>query len=289
MKDLFNIFRSNEVVEVDDLADYQVELIDTEDPYPAAMAVTALTLYQLEHGYDRGRFQMIQWALSSRCADVVQVRAMIGLLLICSRQNIKDEWVLEQMAELLSYHNELAYESWYAILTTFKQSVYDPNYAIVKSLYNVPPFTEEPQFYFEPFDRGVVENLDDFEWKISEMFFRTLNVCDSDMYCLMLFLKQFLPAIAKQLKDEDIDIDSLDNIEIKFQQMMMISNGKDHLQPREEELSEIENYVQQLYRFITLSRHTPLRLSENMQQLRHTMIDRMIVVGIDRKSEIDGI
>ena len=83
MKDLFHIFRTNEAVEVEDLADFQVILLDAEQPTQAAMAITALTLYQLEHGYDRGRFQMLLWAMSRHCAEVVRARALVGLLLIC--------------------------------------------------------------------------------------------------------------------------------------------------------------------------------------------------------------
>lgn len=289
MKDLFTIFRANETVEVEDLADYQVALIDTEDPVQAAHAVTAITLYQLEHGYDRGRFQMLQWALSNRCADIIQARAMVGLLLICARFDLRDEWVLEQMADVLSYHDEFAYDAWLSILRTTKPEKYDPNFEIIKSLYNVSPFTEDPTLFFEPFDRGVVENLDDYEWKLTELFFHTLNSCDSDMYVLLIFLKQFLPSIAHQLKSDDIDIEALDYVDIKFQQMMMISNGKDHLQVREEELTETENYVQQLYRFIRLSHFTHLQASASMDVLRKTMIDRMIVVGAERKAEVENI
>ena len=79
MKDLFDIFRTREAVEVEDLADYQVILLDTEQPTQAAMAITALTLYQLEHGYDRGRFQMLLWAMSKHCANVLPISASIGI------------------------------------------------------------------------------------------------------------------------------------------------------------------------------------------------------------------
>ena len=289
LKDLFDIFRKSEIIEVEDLADYQVALLDTEEPMQAAGAVTALTLYQLEHGYDRGRFQMIQWAMSTRCADIIQARAIVGLLLICARQKIRDPWVLEQMADVLSYHNEFAYEAWIAILQSTKPEQYDPNFEVVKALYDTQLFANHPNMYFELFDRGVVEELDDFEWKLAEMFFKTMNLCDSDMFAIMLLLKQYMPAIANQLKEEDIDLDALDNVDIKFQQMMMISNGKSQLQPLGEELTETENYVQQLYRFMKLSKSTPLRVSDSMAALRNTMIDRMIAVGIERQKELENL
>ena len=289
MKDLFDIFHHAETIEVDDLADYQVALLDTEEPMQAADAVTALTLYQLEHGFDRGRFQMLQWAMSSRCADIVQARAIVGLLLICARLNIDDRWVLEQMADVLSYNDEFAYEAWVAILQSTKPERYDPNLELVKALYNTDTFLKNPKMFFEPFDRGVIEELDDYEWKLVELFFKTMNLCDSDMYALLQLLVQYLPAIANQLRNEEIDIDDLEYMDIKFQQLVSISNGRNHLQVRQEELTETENYVQQLYRFISLSRQTPLRVSEKKDDLRRTMIDRMVVVGAERKAEVEGI
>ena len=289
MKDLFHIFQKNEAVEVEDLADFQVILLDKEQPTQAAMAITALTLYQLEHGFDRGRFQMLLWAMSKHCADEVRVRAMVGLLLICGRMNVTDNWALEQMAELLSYEHELAFDAWCAILQTGKPETYDPNFEMVRPLYGTQAFTEAPELFFEPFERGKLEDLDDFEWKLVELFFKAMNVCDSDKYALLLVLKQYLPVIVQQLSEQDIDIDSLEHINLNFQQMMMISNGQHKLQRRDEELTHEENYVQQLYRFIRLSRHTPLRLSEDINELRKTMIDKMVVVGAERRKVLEEL
>lgn len=289
MKDLFHIFRTTEAVEVEDLADYQVILLDTEQPTQAAMAITALTLYQLEHGFDRGRFQMLLWATSRNCADNVRARAIVGLLLVCARLNVTDQWALEQMAELLSYESETAFEAWCAILQTAKPEEYDQNFAMVKPLYNSQPFTNSPELFFEPFERGKVEDLDDFEWRVVDLFFDAMNVCDSDKYALLLVLKQYLPMIVQQLKEQDIDLDSLEYVDLNFQRMMMISNGKHMLQKRDTELTTVENYVQQLYRFIRLSRHTPLRVTENMGELRKTMIDKMVVVGAAQIAAISAI
>lgn len=291
MKDLFHIFRTNEAVEVEDLADYQVILLDTAQPKQAAMAITALTIYQLEHGFDRGRFQMMLWAMSRNCPEEVRVRAIVGLLLICGRLSVKDPWALEKMADLLSYDSELAFEAWQAILRTAKPEVYDPNLEMVKQLYNVPQFNNAPELYFEPFVRGHIEDLDDYEWKMTELFFHALNVCDSDKYALLLVLKQYLPAIVQQLKEQDIDLDSLEFVGMNFQQLLLMSNGSgsQHLQKRALELTPVDNYVQQLYRFIRLSRHTPLRLTENISELRNTMIDRMVVVGAAQIAQIESI
>jgi hypothetical protein len=289
MKDLFDIFRTREAVEVEDLADYQVILLDTEQPTQAAMAITALTLYQLEHGYDRGRFQMLLWAMSKHCANVVRARAIVGLLLVCARLNVTDEWALEQMAELLSFESELAFDAWVAILQTGKPKVYDPNLEMVKPIYGMQPFTKAPELFFEPFEREQLGEMDEFEWRLADMFFETMNVCDSDKYALLVILKQYLPVIVEQLREQEIDLEQLEYVDINFQKMMMISNGKNQLQRRDAELTEVENYVQQLYRYIRLSRHTPLRLTENLSELRNTMIDRMVVVGKEKRDEIENI
>lgn len=289
MKDLFNIFQKSEAVEVEDLADFQVILLDTEEPTQAAMAITALTLYQLEHGYDRGRFQMLLWAMSKHCADEVRVRAMVGLLLICGRLNVKDDWALDQMAELLSYEHELAFDAWCAILQTGKPEVYDPNFEMVRPIYGVPPFSNSPELFFQPFERGKVEDLDDYEWKLVELFFQAMNVCDSDKYALLIILKRYLPAIVQHLQSEDIDIDQLEYIDMNFQQMMIITNGKNKLQRNTRELSPAEQYVQQLYRFLMLSHQTPVRISENISDLRKTIIDRMVVVGTAQIATIEAI
>lgn len=291
MKDLFHIFRTNEAVEVEDLADYQVILLDTEQPTQAAMAITALTLYQLEHGFDRGRFQMLLWAMSRHCPEVVRARAIIGLLLVCGRLNVTDPWALEQMAELLSYDSDMAYEAWCAILQTAKPEVYDTNLEMVKHFYSMPPFSNSPELFFQPFERGQVEDLDDYEWKMVQLFFRTMNVCDCDKYAMLFLLRQYLPTIVEQLKEQEIDIDSLELIDINIQQVMMIAQGKTNarLPRRTKELTPVENYVQELYRFIRLSSHTPLRLTENIGDLRNTMIDRMVVVGAERRKQIDNI
>lgn len=292
LKDLFHIFRTNDAVEVEDLADFQVILLDKEQPTQAAMAITALTIYQLEHGFDRGRFQMLLWAMSRHCPDEVRVRAIVGLLLICGRLDVKDSWALEQMAELLSYdNNNMAFEAWQAILRTAKPDVYDPNFEMLKPIYNQEPFTNAPELYFEPFERGKIENLDDYEWKMAELFFRTMNVCDSDKYALLLALRSYLPAIVQNLKEQDIDIDALEFVGINFQQIMMMGQGtgKRQLQKRAAELTPVESYVQQLYRFIRLSRHTPLRLTEHIEDLRKTMIDRMVVVGAAQIAQIEAI
>ena len=289
MKDLFNIFRTNEAVEVEDLADFQVILLDTDDSLPAAMAITALTLYQLEHGYDRGRFQMMLWAMSKHCPMEVRIRAMVGLLLICGWLDVKDSWALDQMAELLSYEYDLAFDAWRAILQTAKPDKYDPNYVMVSPLYGTPPFTESPELFFEPFERGRVENLDDYEWKVMELFYEAMNLCDSDKYALLLILQRYMPAIVEQLKEQDIDIDSLEEVSINFQKLVMFSNGNHKLQRLAYELSPPEQYVQQLYRFINLSRHTPLRWSVDMQALRQTMIDKMVVVGSAQIAAVEAI
>lgn len=290
MKDLFHIFRTNDAVEVEDLADYQVILLDTEQPTQAAMAITALTLYQLEHGFDRGRFQMLLWAMSRSCPEEVRVRAIVGLLLICGRLKVMDSWALEKMADLLSYDSELAFEAWQAILRTSKPAVYDPNLEMVKQLYNSPQFANAPELYFEPFVRGQIEDLDDYEWKMTELFFHAMNVCDSDKYALLLVLKQYLPAIVQQLKEQDIDLDSLEFVGMNFQQIMLMGQGgKQKLQRREYELTPVDNYVQQLYRFIGLSRHTPLRLTKDINELRNTMIDRMVVVGAERRKVLEDL
>ena len=104
-----------------------------------------------------------------------------------------------------------------------------------------------------------------------------------------MILKQYLPVIVEQLREQEIDLEQLEYVDINFQKMMMISNGKNHLQRRDAELTEVENYVQQLYRFIRLSRHTPLRLTEDLSELRNTMIDRMVVVGAEQIAEIENI
>lgn len=289
MKNLFDIFRTREAVEVEDLADYQVILLDTEQPTQAAMAITALTLYQLEHGYDRGRFQMLLWAMSKHCAEVVRARAIVGLLLVCGRLNITDSWALDQMAELLSFESELAFEAWVAILQTAKPEVYDPNINMVKPIYGLQPFSKSPELFFEPFERSKVGDIDEYEWKLAELFFQTMNVCDSDKYAILEILRQYLPVIVEQLREQDIDLESLEYVDVNFQKMMMISNGKHTLQRRDAELTEVENYVLQLYRFIRLSRHTPLRLTEDMSALRNTMIDQMVVVGAEKRKMISEI
>ena len=289
LKDLFNIFLKNETVEVEELADYQVLLLDSYDPKPAMMAVTALTVYQLEHGYERGRFQMLLWAMSKRCSLSVRLRAIIGLLMICGYKDVRDEWALEQMADLLSYENEMAFDAWCTILMACKPETFDPNYAIMRPMYNSEPFTNSPEMYFQEFERGVVENIGDYEWRLAEIFFDTMNVCDSDKYVLMILLRQYLPVIVEQLKEQDIDLDALDDINLNFQQMMMISNGKDHLKPRKNELNPMENYVQQMYRFINASRHTSARLDKDKDALRKTMIDKMVVVGAEQNAEINAI
>lgn len=289
LKDLFNIFQKNEVVEVDDLADFQVLLLDTYAPSQAAMATTALTLYQLEHGYDRGRFQMLLWAMNNHCANLVRVRAMVGLLLICARLKLTDPWALDQMAELLSLEHELAFDAWRAIMQTAKPDKYDPNFAMVRSLYSSPPFCDSPEMFFLPFLRGKIENLDDYEWKLAELFFKTLNVCDSDKYVLLMILKQYMPAIVQQLREQDIDIDDLALIDVNFQQMIMLGNGRNRLQRNTRELTPAEQYVQQLYRFLLLSHQTPVRVSEDINELKKTMISRMVVVGKARIAEIENI
>ena len=289
MKDLFNIFRTADTIGVEDLADYQVILLDTMDEKPAIMATTALTIYQLEHGYDRGRFQMLLWAMSKHCSIHVRIRAMVDLLLVCSRQNVTDEWALEQMAELLSYEHRLAFDAWCSILQSFNPEKYDPNYAILRSMYNVAPFKNSPELFFQPFERGEVENLDDYEWKVLELFLEAMNLCDSDKYLLTSFMKQYLPMIVQQLKEQDVDLESLDEINLNFQRMMMISNGEDHLQPRKYELDPIENYVQQFYRFIDASHQTSLHLTEDANQLIETMIGKMVVVGAKEIDTIEAI
>ena len=290
MKDLFHIFRTNEAVEVEDLADYQVILLDTTQPTQAAMAITALTLYQLEHGFDRGRFQMLLWGMNDHCANNVRARALVGLLLICARLNVTDSWALEQMAELLSYNSELAFEAWVAILRTAKPDEYDPNFEMTKPMYNSQQFVNSPELFFQPFERGKVEEMDDFEWKVMELLLRTMNACDCDKYALVLALQQYIPAIAQQLREQDVDIDSLEFIGMNIQQIMTMTNGSKRKLPRREtELSDAENYVQQLYRFIRLSHHTPLRLTDDVLSLRKTMIDKMVVVGAAQIAQIEAI
>ena len=116
-----------------------------------------------------------------------------------------------------------------------------------------------------------------------------MNVCDSDKYALLLILKRYLPAIVQQLSEQDIDIESLEFIDMNFQQMIMIGNGSHKLQRNTRELTPAELYVQQLYRFMLLSHLTPVRVSENVNELRKTMIDKMVVVGAERRKVLEEL
>ena len=116
-----------------------------------------------------------------------------------------------------------------------------------------------------------------------------MNLCDSDKYALLLILQRYLPAIVHQLKEQDIDIDSLEYVDMNFQKMVMLSNGNQRLQRLAHELSPAEQYVQQLYRFLSLSRLTYLRPSEDVTALRKTMIDKMVVVGTERRKVLEGL
>lgn len=270
------------------MADYQIALIDESNPLEAARAVTALTLYLLEHEFDRGRFQMLLWALSNRCNETVQARAMVGLQLICALQNPTGGWILEQMADVLSYHDEMAYECWCALLESVNPDRFDPNFALMAPMYNIDVFQNNPYLYFELFDRGIVEEFDDFEWKLMEMFFSNWNLCDSDMFALLLMIKQYLPTIAHQLRENEVNIEDLEFMDIRFDQMVHITDGRHNLTQLDADLSIAENYVQQLYRYIKLSKQMTMKMWTEAD-LVQTMMQHMIIVGAERKNEAEEI
>lgn len=289
MKDLYEIFRKNEVLDVDNVADYQVSLLDKEDPWQAAMAVTGLTLYQLEHGCDRGRFQMLLWALKENCAEVVRIRALVGLVLICGRLKVVDEWALEQMADVLSYNSEEAFDAWRAIMQSSKSEKHDPNFVMLKSVYARPPFINDEKIFFQPFEHGRVDQLEDDEWHLAESLFGTMHLCDCDKYAMLLSMQRYIPMLVKQLRAQGVEPDDLDVMNISIGQIEMIPDNMRDQFKRMTATTPIQNYVQQLYRFIRLSPHTPLRPTEDMNELRRTMIDKMIVVGANRIAELSAI
>ena len=140
MKDYFHIFCTRPMIEVDDQSDFQVLLQDEVDTTPACLAVTALTLYQLEHGFDRGRMQMLIWAMNAHCSKDVRLRARVGVILVMAVHDVRDSWALDQLAECISYEALHFYDAYRAILQIFtRNDEFDVNYLLFQMIYGLPP------------------------------------------------------------------------------------------------------------------------------------------------------
>lgn len=278
MKDYFHIFSTHPSIEVDDQSDFQVLLQDEVDTTPACMAVTALTIYQLEHGYDRGRMQMLFWALNTHCRKSVRMRARIGIIFVMANLDVRDRWALEQLAECISYEPDACYEAYRAILQIFtRNEEFDVNYLLFQMIYGMPPFSKSPDLFFRPFARGQVENLSDEDWTFASSLTKAWHLCDSDRFALLLMLMPQLDSLRATLMEQNIDPEALADMQIHVERLASLSGEMKRAVLRMTKGSPLTDYVQQLYRFIQA--HPQYR--HNLQ--RQTMTDRMLIV--DRQQE----
>ena len=281
MKDYFQIFSTNPAIEVDDQSDFQILLQDSVDTTPACMAVTALTLYQLEHGYDRGRMQMLIWAMNPHCPKDVRLRARIGVILVMAVCNVRDSWALEQLAEIISYEPNSCYEAYRAILQIFtRNEEFDVNYILFQMFYGMPPFSKSPELFFKPFERGQVEQLSDEDWSFANALTRAWHLCDSDRFALLLMLMPQLDHLRASFMQQNVDPEELADMQIHVERMTNLSGEMQRAVLRMTKGSPLTDYVQQLYRFTNAHKHFPHTLT------RDTFIDKMLVVDQNQQDAL---
>ena len=281
MKDYFQIFRTHPMIEVDDQSDFQVLLQDEVDITPACMAVTALTLYQLEHGYDRGRMQMLMWAMNKHCQKAVRMRARVGVILVMAVYDIQDEWALEQLSECISFEPSACYEAYRSILQIFtRNNDFDVNYMLFQMLYAVPPFSNSPELFFQPFQRGRVENLSDSDWSFADAITKTWHLCDSDRFALLIMLMPQLGKLRSTLEEQNVDVEALADMQLHIERLNTMSGDMKRMVLRMTKGSPVSDYVQQLYRFTNAN-------SQYLHPIhRNTFIDKMLVVDLNQKKEL---
>lgn len=281
MKDYFRIFRTQPLIEVDDQSDFQILLQDEVDTTPACMAITALTLYQLEHGFDRGRMQMLIWAMNAHCSKSVRLRARTGVILVMAAHDVHDTWALEQLAECISFEPEACYEAYKALLQIFtRNEEYDVNYLLFQMFYAMPPFSKSPELFFQPFARGQVEQLSDDDWKFANALTQAWHLCDSDRFALLLMLMPQLDSLRASLMEQNVDPDELAEMQIHVERLANLSGEMKRAVLRMTTGSPVSDYVQQLYRFIQA--HKPYQHALT----RDTLVDKMLVVDQNQINEL---
>jgi len=280
MKDYFHIFFTRPMIEVEDQSDFQVLLQDEVDTTPACMAVTALTLYQLEHGYDRGRMQMLIWAMNIHCSKDVRLRARTGLILVMAVHDVRDTWALEQLAECISYEPAACYDAYRAILQIFtRNEEFDVNYLLFQMFYGMPPFSKSPDLFFRPFERGQVEQLSDEDWTFANALTQAWHLCDSDRFALLLMLMPQLDSLRASLMEQNVNPEELAEMQIHVERLANLSGEMKRAVLRMTKGSPVTDYVQQLYRF-TNAHKLPHTINRN------TLVDKMLVVDQQQTNEL---
>ena len=281
MKDYFHIFCTRPLIEVDDQSDFQVLLQDEVDTTPACLAVTALTLYQLEHGFDRGRMQMLIWAMNAHCSKDVRLRARVGVILVMAVHDVRDSWALDQLAECISYEALHFYDAYRAILQIFtRNDEFDVNYLLFQMIYGLPPFSKSPELFFKPFARGQVESLSDEDWAFASALTKTWHLCDSDRFALLLMLMPQLESLRATLMEQNVDPEVINEMQIHVERLASLPGEKRRAVLRMTQGSPLTDYVQQLYRFINAQKPLATPLTRN------TFVDKMIVVDSQQINEL---
>ena len=281
MKDYFHIFCTRPLIEVDDQSDFQVLLQDEVDTTPACLAVTALTLYQLEHGFDRGRMQMLIWAMNAHCSKDVRLRARVGVILVMAVHDVRDSWALDQLAECISYEALHFYDAYRAILQIFtRNDEFDVNYLLFQMIYGLPPFSKSPELFFKPFARGQVESLSDEDWAFASALTKTWHLCDSDRFALLLMLMPQLDSLRATLMEQNVDPEVINEMQIHVERLASLPGEKRRAVLRMTQGSPLTDYVQQLYRFINAQKPLATPLTRN------TFVDKLIVVDSQQINEL---
>lgn len=110
--DIFDYYRTKEVLNVEDYSDFLVIVQDEEMPDDGAMAIAGLTLSLLEGQWHDERMMLLLKAFSLSSKEEISERIVVGLLLVMMKYNTlirENDSLWEPIQEVLTANPELSF------------------------------------------------------------------------------------------------------------------------------------------------------------------------------------
>jgi hypothetical protein len=266
------------------------------------MAIAGLTINLLENDWNEENLMMMLTSCDGISPEAFQ-RIIVGLLLVMithDKSIRRDRNLLCEIQEILTYDPELSFTALHNIARTTQMNRMeqfnakltkellpllnnresnefydiirnhqsemeyiaklnlDQNFMLFREFYSTPFFREEAANWLKPWKKEALLNLDESDREELTELLKLWTMCDSDKYALCGMYHVFRSTIKSQLS-----IDSLQEVGIEMRHSEIVTNG----------------YVQQLYRFFRLSRHTHANPFKQVANLRELLVYRLIVVG----------
>lgn len=303
---IFEYYNTPHALSSEDRLDFVSLVQDAPDTVKGGMAVAGLSLSVIENGWNEDKVRLLASAANADNAPCIRQRAMAGLLLVLTNNDSRvrraaDTPLMEDVQDAVAADPPLALATLLSLLRTGKvawvessetalakelvpllqagkqaeanavverhkeeilraeELQLDRTFPLFRRFYNSPFFRECAANWLLPWDDRALQNAGEDDRTALQQLFSAVRMCDSDRYA---FLCSPLRQAVSQIPAAKVP-------------------GMPSARPGAEEgsSSETDNYIRQLYRYFRLSSFTQAKPFEGVENLRDTLVYRLVVVG----------